>query len=365
MAKQKGNTSSALHSAKRAKNDEFYTQLSDIEKELRYYQEHFRDKIIFCNCDDPYESNFFKHFALSFNTLGLKKLIATCYVGSPIANTLLSLFDGESPENKTTRNPHKIEVSEVPENPEGGYSMADVANLLRNKKNVLTRLKGDGDFRSPECVELMKQADIVVTNPPFSLFREYVGQLDELGKQFVIIGNKNAITYKEIFKRIKENKMWVGMTPMGTDMLFNVPESFAKELLANKKEGSSYKIVDGVIKGRSQAVWFTNLDIRKRHEELFLYKRYSLAEYPKYDNYDAIEVSKVVEIPEDYDGVMGVPISFLDKYNPEQFEILGMSASAGYNEDVVGIPVLVSGDARPLINGKNTYARVFIKKRKE
>jgi len=363
MAKRNDSPNSPLHSAKKAKNDEFYTQLSDIENELRHYREHFRGKTIFCNCDDPYESNFFKYFALNLNTLDLKKLIATCYVGSPIANTLLSLFDDESPEDKTTRNPHKIEISEVVENAEGGFSMADVAYLLRNKKNALTRLKGDGDFRSPECVELMKQSDVVVTNPPFSLFREFVAQLDELGKEFIIVGNKNAITYKEVFKLIKENKMWIGMTPMGTDMLFDIPENFAKELVANKKEGSSYRIVDGVIKGRSQAIWFTNLDIRKRHEELYFYKRYTPAEYPKYDNYDAIEVGKVVEIPMDYNGAMGVPITFLDKYNPKQFEILGMSASAGYNKEVVGIPIVVNGDARPLISGKNTYARVFIKRR--
>ena len=322
MAKRSSNTNSSLRSAKSAKKDEFYTQLSDIERELRHYKEQFRGKTVFCNCDDPYESNFFKYFALNFNTLGLKKLIATCNVGSPIANTLLSLFDDESSQEKTTRNPHKIEISEVIVNPETGFGMAEVADLLRNKKNVLTRLKGDGDFRSQECIELMKQADFVVTNPPFSLFREFVSLLDEWEKKFLIIGNKNAITYKEIFKLIKENKMWVGNTPMGTDMLFDIPQSFAQELMTTKQEGSAYKIVDGVIKGRSQAIWFTNFDIKKRHEELTLYKRYIPKDYPKYDNYDAIEVSKVVEIPMDFDGMMGVPITFLDKYNPEQFEII-------------------------------------------
>jgi hypothetical protein len=363
MTTQKDNPSSPLHSAKKAKNDEFYTQLTDIENELYHYREQFRGKSIFCNCDDPYESNFFKYFALKFNSLGLKKLIATCYVGSPIANKELSLFDDEPPESKTTKNPHKIEISEVPVNPEKGFSLADVQYLLRNEKNVLTRLTGDGDFRSPECVELMKQCDVVATNPPFSLFREYVAQLDEHGKQFVIIGNKNAITYKEIFKLIKENKLWIGNTPMGTDMLFDVPEYFAKELTANKKEGSAYKIVDGIVKGRSQAIWFTNLHVRKRYEELKFYKTYNATEYPTYDNYDAIEVSKVVDIPENYDGVMGVPVTFLDKYNPKQFEILGM-ASSSYNAEVVGIPFLGHKDGRPLIQGKNTYARVFIKRKK-
>ena len=323
MSKRKSNTNSSLRSAKTAKKDEFYTQLSDIERELWHYREQFRGKVILCNCDDPYESNFFKYFALKFNSLGLKKLIATCYVGSPIANTKLSLFDDEPVEDKTTKAPHKIEIVEVKDyNKDGAVDLSDVEYLLRNKKNVLTRLKGDGDFRSQECIELLQQADIVVTNPPFSLFREFVSQLDECGKKFLIIGNKNAITYKEIFKLIKENKMWVGNTPMGTDMLFDIPQSFAKELMTTKQEGSAYKIVDGVIKGRSQAIWFTNFDIKKRHEELTLYKAYNAKEYPKYDNYNAIEVPKVVEIPQDYEGAMGVPITFLDKYNPKQFEII-------------------------------------------
>ena len=350
-----------LNSARSAKNDEFYTQLFDIEAEVRYYKEHFRGKVVFCNCDDPYESNFFKYFALNFNFFGLKKLIATCYTGSPIANTELSLFDHEPPVDRTTRSPHKIEIVEVEDyDGDGAINLVDVENLLRNKKNVLTRLKGDGDFRSSECTELLKQCDVVITNPPFSLFREYVTQLDEYKKGFLIIGNKNAITYREIFKLIKGNKLWVGMTPMGTDMLFDVPENFAKELVANKKEGSSYKIVDGVIKGRSQAVWFTNLDIRKRHEELKLYKAYNATDYPKYDNYDAIDVSKVVEIPMDYEGVMGVPITFLDKYNPKQFEIVGLIA--GNIKGLAGIPSKIGKDG-PYINGKLKYGRLLIRKR--
>jgi len=314
MAKRSDSSNSTLNSAKSAKNDEFYTQLTDIEKELYHYREHFCGKIIFCNCDDPYESNFFKYFALNFNTLGLKKLIATCYTGSPIANKELSLFDDEPPENKTTRNPHKIEITEVIEDAEQGFGLADVANLLRNKKNVLTRLKGDGDFRSQECVELMKQSDVVVTNPPFSLFREFVGQLDELGKAFLIIGDQNAITYKEIFKLIKDGKIWLGIDNGGTKW-FQVPLHY------NIQTQTRIKVENGVkYFSKGSIMWFTNLDHKKRHEELTLYKRYTATEYPEYDNYDAIDVPKVAEIPMDYDGVMGVPITFLDKYNPAQLE---------------------------------------------
>jgi hypothetical protein len=203
----------------------------------------------------------------------------------------------------------------------------DVANMPVDefiKKNKWGILKGDGDFRSDECIELLKQADVVCTNPPFSLFREYIAQLIEYKKKFIIIGNKNAITYKEIFPLIKEDKLWCGYTPMGIDMLFDIPQDVAEQFLAEKKEGSAYKIVDGIVRGRSQSVWFTNLDHKKRHEELALVRDYTPKDYPHYDNYDAIEVSKVVEIPKDYDGIMGVPISYLDKYNPEQFEILGM-----------------------------------------
>jgi hypothetical protein len=227
-------------------------------------------------------------------------------------------------------------------------------------------LKGDGDFRSPECIELLKQADIVCTNPPFSLFREYVTQLIEYGKNFIIIGNKNAITYKEVFKFIKENKMWVGYTPMGVDMLFDVPDDFAKKVMADKKEGSTYRIIDGVVKGRSQAVWFTNLNHKKRNEFLKLYANYNENEFPQYDNYDAIEVGKVVDIPQDYDGVMGVPITFLDKYNPEQFEIID-----GLNRytllDVAGKNQWAKDNHLHLteINEKSTYFRVLIKRKEK
>ena len=310
--------------AKREKNDEFYTQLVDIERELSHYKNQFRNKIIFCNCDNPYESNFFKYFAMHFNDLGIKKLITTCYKNSPIANKQLSLFDFESLENKTTSVPHKIIVEEVKdENKDGRVDLIDVKLILKNKKNALTRLKGDGDFRSDECIELLKEADIVVTNPPFSLFREYVAQLMEYKKKFLIIGNINALTYKEIFPLIKENKIWLGY--FSGCMKFKVPEHY-------KPRATAYWIDENGQKWRSlgNICWFTNLEVSKRHENLTLYKKYNPEEYPKYDNYDAIEVSKVAEIPYDYEGAMGVPITFIDKYNPEQFEIIA-------NEYILGI----------------------------
>jgi hypothetical protein len=347
-----------LNNASKAKNDEFYTQISDITKECTHYKGQFKGKTIFCNCDDPYESEFFKYFALNFNHLELKKLIASCYIGSPIANTQLSLFDYESAESKTTKSPHKIEITEMADENAGDMrGLPLVEYLLRNRKNALTRLQGDGDFRSPECIEILKEADIVVTNPPFSLFREYVAQLMEYEKRFLIIGNKNAITYKEIFKLIKEDKIWIGRMPMGTDMLFNVPEKYSKTFLEKKKEGSAYKIVNGVVKGRSPTCWFTNLDHKKRHEKFYFYKKYSPEEFPHYDNYDAIEVSKVVEIPEDWDGVMGVPISFLDKYNPEYFEIIG--SNRGVDQDPNGVYGRGS-----MLNGKETFKRLFIRNKK-
>ena len=347
MAKQKGKTTVSLEAAKKAKNDEFYTQLPDIERELKHYKKHFKGKVILCNCDDPRVSNFFRYFFCNFGCLGIKKLISVCcknfnpdlFRQHKDEQAVYCFYDGQG------------RVNDV-------ISDGDYNAFLR--ENTWQTLKGDGDFRSEECIELLKQADIVVTNPPFSLFREYVAQLDEMGKQFIIIGNKNAITYKEVFKLIKEQKMWIGVTPMGKDMLFNVPDGFAEELLANKKEGSAYKIVDGILKGRSQAIWFTNLDIRKRHEELILYKKYTPEEYPKYDNYDAIEVSKVAEIPEDYDGVMGVPISFLDKYNPKQFELLGSADDKNYYPIIFG-----KNEGRITIQGKQPFKRLFIRRIKE
>ena len=310
-----------LQNARKSKADEFYTQLSDIEAEMRYYREQFRGKMVFCNCDDPYESNFFKYFAMNFNFLGLKKLIATCYVGSPIANTQLSLFDHESTDDKTTRNPHKIEIIEVDDyNNDGAYDLSDVEYLLRNENNVLTRLQGDGDFRSYECIKLMEKADIIVTNPPFSLFREYVAQLIEYDKRFIIIGNVNALTYKEIFPLIMENKLWLGASIHSGDREFRVPDTYPLEAAGFRvdEEGVKYIRVKGVR-------WYTNLDYPQRHESLTLYKHYTPQEYPHYDNFDAINVDVTTDIPSDYDGVIGVPITFIDKFSPDQFEIVGIT----------------------------------------
>lgn len=343
-----------MTSAKRNKADEFYTQLIDIEQELKHYKEHFYGKTVFCNCDDPYESNFFKYFAMNFNFLGLKKLIATCYDTSPIAYTQLSLIGENKLIPNGNRRAYKIEIEQVNDyNGDGAVDLADVKYLLQNKNNALTLLHGDGDFRSDECIGLLKQADIVVTNPPFSLFRDYIEQLIKFNKQFIIIGNKNAITYKEIFSLIKAEKVWLGYRNINADMWFIVPNSYECE-----------KVVDGKRLKHIMGCWFTNIDTTKRHENLTLYKSYNASEYPHYDNYDAIEVSKTSEIPYDFDGVMGVPITFLDKYNPDQFNILGMAASAGYNKEIVGIDFIGKKDARPLINGKNTYARIFIQRRK-
>jgi len=309
----------SLNKASIAKEDEFYTQLNYIEDEMRHYWKQVEGKAILCNCDDPYESHFFKYFAMKFSFLGLRKLIATCYAGSPIQGQQLSLFDVKGLTQQIHgKPPYKIEITEVTdENADGAVDLADVECLLKNKRNVLTLLKGDGDFRSPECIKLLKQADIVVTNPPFSLLREYVAQLMEFGKKFVILGNQNAVTYKEIFRLLKDNKMWLGY--YSGDMAFSVPTYY-------EERSTRFWIDENGQKWRSMGniCWFTNLDTIKRHESLKLYKKYTPEEYPHYDNYDAIEVSKIALIPYDWDGVMSVPITFLDKYNPEQFEILGI-----------------------------------------
>lgn len=310
-----------LKAAKRNKKDEFYTSLEDIEKELKYYKEKFNNKIVFCNCDDPFESNFFKYFALNFNTLKLKKLICTCYAGSPIVYEQLSLLDVKPLKIKevTPNKPYKIEINEVPDsNNDGAIDLTDVEYLLKNQENTLSLLKGDGDFRSKECINLLKQADIVVTNPPFSLFREYLNQLIECKKDFIIIGNVNAITNKEIFPLIMENKVWLGASIHSGDREFRVPDSYPLNASGCRidENGNKYIRVKGVR-------WYTNLDYPQRHEDLILYKHYNENDYPKYDNYDAINVNVTAEIPCDYFGVMGVPLTFIDKYNPEQFQILG------------------------------------------
>ena len=313
----------SLHAAKDAKFDEFYTRIEDINEEMNNYEDKFKGKIVFCNCDDPTWSNFWRYFHINFEYLGLKKLIATHY---------------ETGEVQT----YKIEY-------EGG-SDEDF------ETGTITPLKQNGDFRSDECVALLDESDIVVTNPPFSLFREFIATLTEHNKEFIIIGNINAITYKEIFPLIKDNKIWLGCRNLSRDMYFEVPASRKEWLVANKKEGSAYKIVNGTVMGRlASACWFTNVDHSKRHEWLETVYEYKKREslypdlYPKYDNYEAIEVSKNTEIPMDYEGAMGVPITFLDKYNPEQFEIIKFRKG---------------NDEKDLsVNGKCPYFRILIKRK--
>lgn len=318
-----------LSAAKTAKNDEFYTQLTDIEKELRHYRKHFKGKTVLCNCDDPFESNFFKYFVLNFNRLGLKKLITTCYEGSAVAK----YRNGKA-------KPYKAVVTTVHDTTgDGDVDMEDVRNLFDLGENELVELEGDGDFRSEECLALLDEADIVVTNPPFSLFRQYVATLIEHQKKLITIGNQNAITYKEIFPLLKDDDIWLGSTH---------PKEFIQR--------------DGTIKKFGNICWFTNLDIKKRHEELILVKKYAghEDEYPKYDNYDAIEVSKVANIPLDYTGVMGVLITFLDKYSPEQFELIGADEAEGTGFSQ-GLFIEGSKYKQCYANGARIYKRIFIR----
>lgn len=318
-----------LNQAARARKDEFYTQLSDIEKELRYYKPLFREKTVLCNCDDPRVSNFFKYFTLNFEALGLKRVIATCYK----SNTP-DLFSNNEVDKA---------VYQIYEGDKNGNRRVDPEEI-----DVLP-LHGDGDFRSNECIELLKQADIVCTNPPFSLFRDYIAQLVTFNKKFLIIGNVNAITYKEVFPLIVSNKLWLGSSIHSGDRKFNVPDDYPLNAAGCgiDEEGRKFIRVKGVR-------WFTNLDYKERHEELPLYKHYTPEEYPKYDNYDAINVKKVSDIPLDYDGMMGVPITFLDKYCPEQFEIVGLDR---YVEDNPRY------GHRFTIKGKETYARILIRRK--
>ena len=319
---------SNLHDSARNKQDEFYTQLSLIEKELKHYRSFFAGKTVLCNCDDPYESNFFKYFAMNFNALGLKKLVTTCYATSPVVGDEFEYYVDNAgqlafvPDTDTTplvcstRRPYRVEITEVTdEKHDGRADLADVEYLMRNRKNTMTLLNGDGDFRSPECVELLREADVVVTNPPFSLFREYIALLEEYRKYFIIIGNMNAVTYKEIFPMIAENRLWLGYN--SGHFWFKVPDSY-------EIKKTDFKIDEHGQKWRRMGniCWFTNVDIEKRHENMPLFRSYSPELYPKYDNYDAINVDRTVDIPCDYYGVMGVPITFLSQYNPDQFEIV-------------------------------------------
>ena len=376
----------SLGAARVAKEDEFYTQLTDVEKEMRHYRKHFKNKTVFCNCDDPFESNFFKYFVLNFNRLGLRKLIATCYASSPIANNQLSLFDVIGNEENKQNKPYKAVVTKVYDKTgDGGIDMFDVAELFKSGENELTELIGDGDFRSPECVELLKQADIVATNPPFSLFREYVALLMEQKKDFVIVGNQNAVAYKDFFPLLSDNKIWLGYN--SGHFWFKVPDSY-------EVKKTDFKIDENGQKWRRMGniCWFTNLDIEKRHEDMTLFRNYSPDKYPTYDNFDAIEVSKTADIPCDYYGVMGVPITFMSQYSPEQFEIVGLSQKCGFGANSIkfyddykevkqdGTPTGSTGkktNGNPMLAGKplsgnyytngkeivrSLYSRIFIKR---
>lgn len=348
-----------LNSAKAARKDEFYTQLTDIEKELRYYRQHFKGKTVFCNCDDPFESNFFKYFVLNFNRLGLKKLIATCYMGSPIANQDFPLFAFANGIDEGENKPYKAIVTTVYDKTgDGGVDMLDVAELFKSGENELSELKGDGDFRSEECLALLDEADIVVTNPPFSLFREYLSVLVEHKKKFIIIGNINAVIYKEVFPLFMKNDLWLGASIHSGDRAFFVPDDYpldASSCGIDTQTGRKFIRVKGVR-------WFTNLDIKQRHEEIILVKRYCPSDYPKYVNYDAIEVSKTADIPCDYAGKMGVPITFLDKYCPDQFEILGFSLDLAWpiSEHVpVGKTYVKGGNRFYLDEGDSQLRRLY------
>lgn len=329
---------SNLHMSRAGKTDEFYTQLSTIEEELRHYRKYFKDKVVFCNCDDPYESNFFKYFALNFNVLGLRKLITTCYETSPIVCTQLTLFDDERTLyiHKEAKRAYKIEISEVKdENGSNTVDLADVEFLLRNNKNVLTCLEGDGDFRSEECLELLKECDIVVTNPPFSLMKEYIPLLMAYNKSFIILGNVNHITFSEVKPFVLKGEMWLGYN--SGHFWFRVPEYY-------EAKGTDYKEDSDGQKWRrmGNSCWFTNLDIPKRHIPLDLWSKYTVDKYPKYDDFDAIECSTTREIPEDYYGTIGVPITYLPYHCAEQFEILEI--------------------VTPKIDNKSKYKRLLIRR---
>jgi hypothetical protein len=314
-----------LHSARDAKNDEFYTQISDIERECGHYKQHFKDKIIFCNCDDPDTSNFWRYFHINFALLGLKRLVSTHFVYDDMfspGDTYKMVYDGGNDADFTV--------------------------------GIKTVLKENGDFRSPECIEILKEANVIVTNPPFSLFREYVAQLVEYEKQFLIIGSLSAITYKEIFRLIKDNKLWIGYGFNAGNAYFGVPKNADSKMYAS----GVYDAKTGLVKFRNVS-WYTNMDIQKRHESMILYKKYAPEEYLKYDNYEAINVDKIVEIPCDYNGVMGAPITFVDKYNPDQFEMIGLIA--GNIRGMAGI-VSTNGKDGPYINGKLKYGRILIRK---
>ena len=383
-----------LFKAKQAKNDEFYTQYSDIEAEMNAYVAYnadvFRGKTVLLPCDDPEWSNFTKYFATNFERFGLKKLISTAYAKGA-GNEQLTLFEEMSPLFDKEKHETRGKLFTLTHDTDGS------GNIDTDDIEFSGYLEGDGDFRSEELRALRDEADIIITNPPFSLFHEFLAWIIDGKKQFVIIGNKNAITYKEVFPLLKDNKMWVGYTPMSKDLLFNVPENIQQVMLDSKKLGSSYRIVNGQVMGRSQSIWFTNIEHGKRHKKLILItmeqnlkynkklrkkfeEEYGKHEYPHYDNYDAIEVPLTECIPSDYEGIMGVPISFLDKYSPEQFDIIGMCE----NEDLYGLktkryttqecrtryfelfnkPGTYDLNASGVVQGLKVYQRILIRPKK-
>lgn len=356
---------SKLHAARKAKQDEFYTPLEVVEAELTHYKEHFRDKVVFCNCDDPYESAFFQYFMLKFNDLGLRRLIGMGYVGSAIVGNRIALDDiAGLDEAAPPKEPYEIVLDSVPEN------IFTIEDLIKVDPSLVNKLDGDGGFESEESIARLREADIVVTNPPFSRFRDYVAQLIDFEKKFVLLGNTNAITYKEIWPLIQKNALWTGVSTFNTGVYFYVNDDF--------KYAPTYKF-ERVRNGKpvcrvSNICWFTNLDHSRRHEEIPLWARYTQTpeKYPRYDNFDAIEVSRVAEIPEDYDGLMGVPITFLGKHNPRQFEIVGI-AKRGPGDNKYRTKVYTKDDhpkysdlnATPTIKNseriKNVYPRILIR----
>ncbi len=345
----------SLNNANYAKKDEFYTQLVDIEEELKHYTDFFADKVVFCNCDDPFESNFFRYFVEHFNILGLKKLIATCYSESNLAHA-----QGQ------VKTPYKAIITSVPTSFKPGCDIERSSRILFGYEgNTLQQLAGDGDFRSDECVELLGEADVVVTNPPFSLFREYIAQLVAHNKKFIVIGNINAVTYKEIIPLILDGKLWLGPSIHSGDRKFFVPDNYPLDAgnCGTDADGRRYICVKGVR-------WFTNVDYGGRHLEIDLAGQYVKDQYPKYDNYDAIEVKNVASIPGDYDGLMGVPITFLDKYSPDQFEVISLANGNSRTtmpkevlERVGYVATLGDKGGVCLINGQRKYARWIIQRR--
>ncbi len=349
-------SNSDLRLASKNKKDEFYTQLIDIEKEMQHYKAHFQGKTVYCNCDNAFRSNFFKFFVLNFNTLKIKKLVASNFVFDVTSQERRVSAETSDERNRHDDTPYCVEINIVNSACSHEKSLPELMeHLMQNKKNSLQVLQGNGDFRSQECIRLLKKADIVVSNPPFSLFREYMAQIVEHGKKCIVLGNQNAITYKEIFKLFKQNLLWLGASIHGGDREFCIPADYPVAAATSRIDAKGNKFIR--IKG---VRWFTNIDYDLRYKELQLHERYRAAKYPFYDNYNAINVDKTKEIPLDYSGYMGVPITFMDKYNPEQFEILGIMNTGEENK---GIRLENTPHGRPLVHGKEKYLRIIIQRR--